>query len=517
MFHLFPAAAATRTSSDAAAFCSSRLSRRELTTTALTRMAALASVTLAERLQLAAAENSPSAEASLPSVSGGKAKSCISIFLCGGPSQPDLWDMKPEAPVGIRSEFQPIQTTVPDIYFGELIPRVARHADKLALIRSMTHSNNDHNGAIVHSLLGQLPSVPDELYVDRNDHPGIGAILQKLLGNSAPLPAWVVLPRFFGTNSPAYKGQSGGFLGPSFDPLLFDKERIGSLSEAPLRIGSLELPADVSPGRFRNRFDLLRSLENVRDRSGTGTGEPADAGSTTAGGRTARADSSEHESAFVEQAESLLADSRIRSAFLLDAEPQSVRDRYGRNEYGQSFLMARRLIESGVRHVNVFWTFFDSKGCQFNLWDNHGVPNDVCGIDGQLTGRQQLTHRYCTPSFDQSFSALLEDMSQRGLLDETLITVGGEFGRTPRINATAGRDHWAHCYTQLLAGGGVQGGSVYGRSDAQGAYVRDLPVTPDDLAATVLHAFGLSPELTIPDHTGRPVRITTGRPVTAIF
>jgi hypothetical protein len=194
-----------------------------------------------------------------------------------------------------------------------------------------------------------------------------------------------------------------------------------------------------------------------------------------------------------------------------------VRDRYGRNEYGQSFLMARRLIESGVRFVNVFWTFFDTKGCQFNLWDNHGVPNDVCGIDGQLTGRQQITHQYCTPSFDRSFSALLEDLEQRGLLDDTLVSVAGEFGRTPKINATNGRDHWAHCYTNLLAGGGVRGGAIYGASDSQGAYVKDNPVTPEDYAATILHAFGFSPETAIPDEFGRPVRISTGNPVTAVF
>ena len=179
--------------------------------------------------------------------------------------------------------------------------------------------------------------------------------------------------------------------------------------------------------------------------------------------------------------------------------------------------MARRLIESGVRFVNVFWTFFDTKGCQFNLWDNHGVANDVCGIDGQLTGYQQITHQYCTPSFDRSFSALLDDLDDRGLLDETLIVVAGEFGRTPKINATSGRDHWAHCYTQLLAGGGVRGGQIYGASDATGAYVHDSPVTPDDFHATVLHAFGLTPETAVTAPTGRPVRVTTGMPVTSLF
>jgi uncharacterized protein (DUF1501 family) len=145
------------------------------------------------------------------------------------------------------------------------------------------------------------------------------------------------------------------------------------------------------------------------------------------------------------------------------------------------------------------------------------VASNVCGIDGQLTGRQQITHKYCTPSFDQSFSALLEDLEDRGLLDETLVVVAGEFGRTPRINNTSGRDHWARCYTQLLAGGGVQGGAVYGASDATGAFVLDKPVTPDDFHATVLHAFGVSPETAVYDRTGRPVRVTSGEPVAALF
>lgn len=426
--------------------------------------------------------------------SRGRAKNCIYIFLCGGPSQPDLWDLKPQAPSGIRSTFQPIATNVPGIQFGELIPQVARHADKLALIRSLTHANNDHNGAIVHSLLGQLPARVGDLYQSRHDHPGLGAILHRTLGPSGQLPAWVVLPRPFTTYSPPYKGQSAGFLGGEFDPLVFQKPTKGSLTDAPLRLDAL-MPAEGMDGLRLDRRDALR----------------AELGRSVSGALT-------HQwNGFQEQAAGLLTRAETRRAFDLEQEPDSVRDQYGRNEYGQSFLMARRLVEAGVRFVNVFWTFFDTKGCQFNLWDNHGVPSDVCGIDGQLTGLQQLTHQYCTPSFDRSFSALLDDLDQRGLLDETLVAVGGEFGRTPKINATSGRDHWAHCYTQLLAGGGVRGGQVHGASDSHGAYVKDRPVTPDDFAATILHAFGVSPETAIHDATGRPVRVTTGRPITELF
>ena len=217
------------------------------------------------------------------------------------------------------------------------------------------------------------------------------------------------------------------------------------------------------------------------------------------------------------KAMNLLSSGAANQAFDLSREPAALRDRYGRNEYGQSFLLARRLVEAGVQVVNVFWTFFDEKGCQFNLWDNHGVPNDVCGIDGQLTGEAMLKHQYCCPSFDRSFSALLEDLQQRGMLDDTLVAVAGEFGRTPRINATAGRDHWAPCYTQLLAGGGIRGGRVYGASDRVGAYVKDMPVTPDDFMATILQAFGHASESEVYDQLNRPQRISLGTPVTALF
>jgi hypothetical protein len=402
--------------------------------------------------------------------------------------------LKPDAPAGVRSSFKPIRTSVPGIHFGELVPQVARQAHKLALVRSMTHANNDHNGAIVHTLLGQIPPRPGDLYVARRDHPGLGGLLHKLRGDCGGMPAWVMLPRPFTTYSPSYKGQSAGFLGAAYDPLVFDKEKKGSLSDAPLRLDALQPAEGVDDARFDTRRTLQGQLgQAVASAAATRLGD------------------------FYDQAYTLLAGAATRRVFDLEQEPPAVRDRYGRNEYGQSFLMARRLVEAGVRFVNVFWTFFDAKGCQFNLWDNHGVASDVCGIDGQLTGIQQLTHQYCTPSFDRAFSALLEDLDQRGLLAETLVAVAGEFGRTPKINATSGRDHWAHCYTQLLAGGGVRGGAVYGSSDAHGAYVKDHPVTPNDFAATILHAFGVSPEAALSDATGRPVRISTGTPVTALF
>jgi len=426
------------------------------------------------------------------------AKNCIYIYLCGGPSQHDLWDLKPDAPAGIRTVFEPIATSVPGLQFGSLIPQVAQHADKLALIRSMSHTDNGHNEAIARTLLGQLPARKGENFVSRDDHPALGAILNKVLGGHGDAPAWVVLPRPFTTLSPLHKGQTGGFLGSAYDPLAFNKEQKGSLTDAPLKLDAVALPENVDELRLRQRLSLMDSIGSEA--------ALAESSPSAIGMRNSYSN-----------ALNLVTASAANRAFDLNLEPDRLRDRYGRNEYGQSFLMARRLIESGVRTVNVFWTFFDTKGCQFNLWDNHGVPNDVCGVDGQLTGVQQLTHQYCTPSFDRSFSALLEDLQDRGLLEETLVVVASEFGRTPKINATNGRDHWAPCYTQMLAGGGVRGGQIYGSSDKQGAYVKDSPVSPDDFAATILHAFGLSPETAVDDPHGRPNRISTGTPITALF
>jgi len=426
------------------------------------------------------------------------AKNCIFIFLCGGPSQHDLWDLKSQAPDGIRSVFKPIDTNVPGIQFGELIPQVALHADKLAIIRSMTHGDNGHDQGIARTLLGQLPQQPADVHVSRHDHPGFGAILHRLKGDCGDLPPWVILPRPFTTGGPPHKGQSAGFLGSAYDPIMLDKEKKGSLSDREVTLDALRLPEGVDQARLEARRRLL-GLANAA----APAGGPAPAETSL--------------SRDYDKALNLLSSGEANRAFDLDLEPIALRDRYGHNEYGQSFLLARRLVEAGVRVVNVFWTFFDDNGCQFNLWDNHGVPADVCGIDGRLTGVDMLTHDYCCPSFDRSFAALLEDLDQRGLLAETLVAVAGEFGRTPRINQYSGRDHWAPCYTQLLAGGGIRGGQVYGASDAIGAYVKDSPVTPDDFIATIHHAFGLSAETPIHDPLGRPLRISPGTPVTALF
>ncbi len=430
-----------------------------------------------------------------PVQSTATAKNCIFIFLCGGPSQLEMWDPKPDAPQEIRGPFGTLDTQVPGMRVGELLPLVSRHADKLAIIRSMTHESNVHDIGILYTLLADSsPPSPMAFPPARTDHPGLGAILRELLGQNGDLPEWVTVPRPFTTGARFYKGQSGGFLGPARDPFLLDAEKRDSLADKKFHPPALKLSRGLDPARLAQRRSLLHELNHqasLDSRTVTNLQE------------------------YYRKAYAMLASEGSSRAFELNHEPDRLRDRYGRNEYGQSFLLARRLVEAGVRTVNVFWTYYGADGCQFNLWDNHGSDKPVCG--GFNKGIDMLTAPYCCPAFDRAFSALLEDMAQRGLLDETLIVVAGEFGRTPKMNKNAGRDHWAPCYSTVLAGGGIQGGQIHGASDRQAAYVKDSPVRPEDLGATILHAFGLAPESPIYDAASRPVRASKGEPVMDLF
>ncbi|HIM29252.1 MAG TPA: DUF1501 domain-containing protein [Planctomycetes bacterium] len=425
----------------------------------------------------------------------GTAKRCIYIFLCGGPSQLEMWDPKPDAPSDIRGPFESIRTNVPGIRIGELLPLVAEQADKFAIIRSMFNKTTVHDLGILYTLLASK-SVQKKAYpAEPSDHPSLGAMLAKLLGPSGTLPPWVVVPRHFTTGARFYKGQSAGFLGPAFEPFALQEPKKDSLQRCDFNLEKL----NFSEGFVREQFDRRRELLTDLERSDV---------------RSALPEFQRHKE-FNEAAISMLGNSGAWRAFDVTKEPQKLRERYGLNEYGQSFLLARRLVEADVRLVNVFWTFYGKDGCQFNLWDNHGSDKDVCG--GANRGVDMLTHDYCCPSFDRAFSALLQDLNDRSLLDDTLVVVVGEFGRTPKINKNAGRDHWGSCYSAVLAGGGVRGGQVYGESDGQTASVVDSPVTPYDLHATVLHAFGVEPSQTIDDRAGRPIPVTDGQPVKALF
>jgi hypothetical protein len=428
------------------------------------------------------------AEAVPPALSR-RARSCIYLFLWGGPPQQDLWDLKPAAPDGVRSPLRPIETAVPGIQICELMPRLAQHMDKVAVVRSVTHASNIHEPSVYHMLTGRSDMT---LTVPRNQRqrsqfPFFGSALSAFTAPGGMPPA-VTLPRPIGHDGVTYAGTYAGMLGPRFDPME-PKEAPGSGAQP---AHAVALPADMDITRLQARRGLLNLLEDrqrAADRSFAALGS------------------------FYEQAFRMLSSPQAKHAFQIEREPAAVRERYGRNEYGESFLLARRLVEAGVRLVSVNWMYIFPTGRVANVWDNHAGY----GIHGAKTGYDLLRSPVCIPPLDQALSALLEDLGQRGLLEETLVVAVGEFGRTPRINATGGRDHWGPCQSALLAGGGVRGGQVYGASDRDAAYVRDRPVTPEDFLATIYHAFGLSPAQEIRDREGRPHRLCEGTPVTALF
>lgn len=429
-------------------------------------------------------------EASTP-VSRKQAKSCIFIFLWGGPPQQDTWDMKPDAPQGIRSQFQPIRTVVPGIDICDQMPKLAKHTDKTAFIRSFMHNSDNHEPSVYHVLTGKQDNT---LVVPRNqrkrsEFPFFGSVVSSWTPPSS-LPSCVTVPRPIGHDGVTYSGTYAGFLGPKHDPM----EPKSAPNARDPAAHPLTTAPDLDQVRLQGRHGLLKTLEHQEkqlQRPGAGEG---------LGG-------------YYEQAFRMLTSSAAKRAFDLNLEPPRLRDRYGRNEYGESFLLARRLVEAGVRVVSVTWMFVTPGNVVANVWDNHGGT----GALGGITGYAMLKERYCLPPLDQGLSALLEDLSERGLLGDTLVAAVGEFGRTPKINASQGRDHWGKCQTALLAGGGVRGGQIYGASDAQAAYVKDKPVSPEDYLATIYHALGYAPDREIHDRIGRPQRACDGVPVVSLF
>jgi hypothetical protein len=420
-----------------------------------------------------------------------RAKSCIYLFLWGGPPQQDLWDLKPDAPQGVRSLFHPIRTNVPGVSITDQMPLLARQMDKVAVVRSLCHGSNNHEPSVYHMLTGrQNPS----LAVPRNqrtrtDFPTAGSVAAYFTP-PGDMPATVTVPRPIGHDGVTYSGTHAGFLGPRRDPL----ELVAAPNAQEKNAFPVALPADVDATRLVARRGLLGSIEEEER-------------------WLQKARATEGLTGFHEQALRMVTSPAAKKAFSIDREPPSVRDRYGRNEYGESLLMARRLVEAGVRFVTVTWMYIFPSGRVSNVWDNHAGY----GIHGAKTGYDLLKSPVCIPPLDRGLTALLEDLAQRGLLDDTLIAAAGEFGRTPKINGDGGRDHWGACQSALLAGGGVRGGQVYGASDKQAAYVKDNPVSPPDLLATMYHALGLSPDAEVRDRDGRPYRISEGRPVTELF
>jgi Protein of unknown function (DUF1501) len=419
-----------------------------------------------------------------------RAKACIYIFLWGGPPQQDLWDMKPEAPQGIRSLFQPIKTCVPGIEICDQMPRLAQHTDKIAIVRSVTHNSNVHEASCYHMLTGrQNPTlISPRNQRRRTDFPMLGSVASYFT-TSGGMPASVTIPRPIGHDGVTYAGTYAGFLGPRHDPL--ELKAAPNSNDQPAHAGA---GPDLDSSRLIARHGLLNMLEMQERRLQDGR-------ATEAFG------------AFQEQAFRMLSSPAAKRAFNMELEPPAIRDAYGRNEYGESFLLARRLVEAGVTLVSVIWMYFMPTGRIANVWDNHGGTGGL----GSITGYAMLKEKYCIPPLDQAYAALLEDLSLRGLLDETLVVAVGEFGRTPKINATQGRDHWGMCQSALLAGGGVRGGQIYGATDKQAAYVKDNPVSPEDFLATIYAALGIAPQAEIHDRDGRPYRVVDGNPVESLF
>jgi Protein of unknown function (DUF1501) len=412
-----------------------------------------------------------------------RARSVIVLYLSGGPSQLDMWDMKPAAPEEIRGTFQPIMTSVPGIHVCEHMPRMARLADKYTIIRSMSHHEGDHVRAGYYAMTGgqlQRPVVQASA-MSRDDRPHLGGALARFLERSSPLPPFVMVPEFVSPVGVPRPGQHGGFLGAEFDPYLVNSDpNLPSYSP-----GEMHLPADLSAARLRLRRSLLARLED-RGRS---------LAETPAGRNLAP---------YYSRAFDLIAAPAVERAFDISSEPESTRDRYGRTDFGQSTLLARRLIEAGVRLVQVnFVRHNEGKGGQG--YDSHSTPPRP----PHLTWAKNAL----LPPTDAAFAALVEDLSDRGLLDETLVIMLGEFGRTPRFNQYGGRDHWPQCYSAVLAGGGIRKGYVFGASDKIAATVVKDPVSPEDLLATVYDLVGIDPQTIIHDLQGRPFPLADARPV----
>jgi hypothetical protein len=405
--------------------------------------------------------------------------SCILLYYYGGPSHLDTWDLKPLAPREIRGEFQPIATRTPGIHISEHLLRCARVMDKLAIVRSLHHPMRNHNAAAVESLCGRTPLRGDlELLADDpNSFPCYGAALSHLSPGRREVPLHVALPHVM-HNVVVLPGQNAGFLGAAHNPIQVTRDP----NDPSFRVDELELPADLPLGRLDDRHALLSQIE---------------AQTRQVEQRASRGSMTVHQ----ERAFSLLHSAKVREAFAIAEEPAAVRDRYGRNTLGQSLLLARRLVESGVRFINVNDKIHNGQTAN---WDSH--ENNFGRLKDDLL-----------PPADQAFSALIEDLDARGLLATTLVISLAEFGRTPRINGNAGRDHWPDCFSAILAGGGIQGGAVHGASDRFGAVPATDPVSPGDLAATLFWRLGLDPETQLRDLTGRPYRIAEGEPLVKLF
>jgi len=409
----------------------------------------------------------------------GKAKSCIVLFLMGGPPQHSTWDPKPDAPAEVRGEIGPIATKLPGVQFGALMPKLAAMADRLAILRAVSTGDNAHSSSGYYMMTGR-PHAPMNFENANpgppNDWPNIGSVVARLTTPRSELPRTVRLPcHIYNTDGSVWPGQTGGFLGRSVDPWLFRCQP----ASPDFKIPEFSLPVDVPTERLTTRHSLLGELNQklaTAERSGR----------------------LEEYDGLTQRAFGLLSSPQARRAFDLAAEPDSVRQQYGMSQFGQSCLLSRRLIEAGVRLVQVNWFRGPEEPSDNPCWDSH-------------TNETKRLKEVLIPPMDTAFSALVTDLAERGLLDETLVVCLSEFGRTPRFNARGGRDHWGSVFSIALAGGGVRGGVVHGASDKLAAYPQDGLVKPEDITATIFHCLGIAPESEIHDSLGRPFTISRGQ------
>jgi hypothetical protein len=470
---------------DRTASLSDRVSRREWL-----RIGGLSALGLSLTDVLRAGETPPPGPGPTPRLAGdlgstfGRAKNVVYLWLQGGPPQHETFDPKPAAPAEIRGPFKPIATNVPGVHFCELLPRTARFADKLAVVRSLSTRDDNHDVSGYWLLTGYPYGPGSARQIKPTDWPYFGSIV-KMVKPSQKLPAltsvWIPdLMRLNDNVTPA--GQTAGFLGKLWEPERF----VGDPAAPAYQIEGLALAGDVTRVRVERRHDLLTQLDRHFDKAG-------------------RDASVEAWDRLSQNAFDLVTSRAARAAFDLGRESDRTRDRYGRYTWGQSVLLARRLIEAGVRLVHVNWAREPGDSAVDNpMWDTHAQNAD------------RLQDSLC-PQFDVTFAALVDDLADRGLLEETLVVVIGEFGRTPRINKLGGRDHWGHVFSFALAGAGIRGGQVIGASDKNGAYPATDPISGGDLTATLFHLLGIEPGGTFHDKAGQPHAITKGEPIKAVL
>lgn len=428
-------------------------------------------------------KNACAAKSSAPkSSSFGQAKNCIVLFLSGGPAQLDTFDPKPDAPDDIRGEFKTIETALPGVRVSEHMPLTAQLLDRAAVIRSMTHHSPGHadGGYVMFTGYPYEGTAAEANFMNRTDHPHIGSALAKVSPGPGPMVPFVMIPRRLDAGSGRRAGQWGGRLGGKFDPL----QTGGDPNQDDFKLDHLPLVANRPAGLLRRRKQLVDQVNRQ-----VGFLEKTAAARSLAQNQVKALD--------------VISSSAVRQAVDLSTADPSERERYGRNLFGQSVLLAKRMVDAGARLSQATW--LRTQGEKGYAWDSHSENFEAL--------REDLI-----PAYDQAVYALVNDLEERGQLDETLVIVAGEFGRTPRVTLrTVGREHWSNCFSVMLLGGGIRGGQVYGASDKIAGYPASDPVSPADLMATIYHCLGVEAHHEVLDQNDRPMRLAEGKPITALI